>query len=178
MSAYLDRLRVVHRQLGIPETYLESTRLPLCLEPQQLVATEPDYYQRPQKLTPAANAAWLAMRQAAADEGVDLFLISAFRGVDYQSGLIRKKLDSGQDLPEILSVVAAPGFSEHHTGRAVDLGTSNCPALQEEFEDTPAFRWLDRHAAAYGFTLSYPQDNPYGISYEPWHWCFADHFPT
>jgi D-alanyl-D-alanine carboxypeptidase len=40
----------------------------------------------------------------------------------------------------------------------------------ESFEHTEAFAWLQGHAAAYGFRMSYPRGNVHGISYEPWHW--------
>ena len=169
---YLARLRKIHRELGIPEDFLETTRLPLCFEPVDLMVTEPDFYQRPQKLTPDAHLAWIAMRQAAAADDVVLHLISAFRGVDYQRELIHKKLQKGDLIDQILTVVAAPGFSEHHTGRAVDLNTAGCTVLQEEFEKTDAFQWLVSRAQDFGFALSYPRDNPWDIVYEPWHWCY------
>ncbi|MBT8145423.1 MAG: D-alanyl-D-alanine carboxypeptidase family protein, partial [Gammaproteobacteria bacterium] len=63
-------------------------------------------------------------------------------------------------------------FSEHHTGRALDLNTDGCAVLQEEFENTSAFQWLMAEAQSFGFILSYPRDNPWGIVYEPWHWCY------
>jgi len=168
----MHKVKASHAALGIPADFVQSCKLPLCQEPPELVPTEPDYYQRPQNLTPAAFAAWQSMKQAAADSGVEIFLISAFRSVQYQHDLILAKLQKGQELAEILTVNAAPGFSEHHTGRAVDLGTSGCPALVEEFENTVAFQWLTTHAGRFGFVLSYPRDNVSGISYEPWHWCF------
>jgi len=171
-SDYLARLRKIHRELGIPEDFLDTTRLPLHIEPDDLVATEADYYQRPQKLTLAAHLAWISMRTAAARDGVILHLISAFRGIDYQRELIRKKLQKGHAIEEILTVVAAPGFSEHHTGRAIDLNTDDCAVLQQEFENTEAFQWLKSNAQDYGFALSYPRDNSWGIDYEPWHWCY------
>ena len=172
MPEFLARLRKAHQELGIPDEFLENPGLPLCIEPESLVDTEPDYYQRPQRLTAAAHSAWLAMRQAAATDGVILHLISAYRGIDYQSELIRKKLQKGEQLEDILAVVAAPGFSEHHTGRAIDLNTDDCAVLEEEFENTIAFQWLKERAGEFGFVLSYPRDNPWGIAYEPWHWCF------
>ncbi len=158
--------------LGIPESFMASCGLPLCLEPPDLVATELDYYSRPQRLTPECCAAWSAMKSDAHAQEVTLFLISAFRSIEYQHQLIAKKIAGGQAIDDILKVNAAPGFSEHHTGRAIDIGTLNCPALVEEFEKTAAFQWLETNAGGYGFSLSYPRNNPYGIAYEPWHWCF------
>lgn len=167
-----QRLARMHESLGIPEDYAETCSLPLCEEPAELVDTEPDFYQRPQRLTPEAFAAWSRMRDAAHREGISLFLISAFRGYQYQHDLIAGKLQEGRGIGEILRVNAAPGHSEHHSGRAVDLGTLGCDALSEKFENTQAYQWLIEKAAGFGFSLSYPRDNPFGIEFEPWHWCY------
>ena len=69
-----------------------------------------------------------------------------------------------------LPIFAAPGFSEHHTGRALDIGTPGFVDLEENFETTAAFAWLQVHAEEFGFTLSYPKGGTRGIGYEPWHW--------
>ena len=66
------------------------------------------------------------MKSCAAESEITLHLISAYRSPDYQYELLKRKLDAGQSLEQILQVNAAPGYSEHHTGRAVDVGT---PAL-------------------------------------------------
>lgn len=169
---FQQRVLALHRALGIPADYMETCRLPLCVEPEQLVDTEPDFYQRPQRLTPAAFAAWRAMKVKAADSGVSIFLISAFRSIQYQHDVIAAKLRSGRTIEDILAVNAAPGFSEHHSGRAVDIGTHGCDALVRAFENTDAFRWLNEQAAGFGFHMTYTPDNDFGIEYEPWHWCF------
>jgi D-alanyl-D-alanine carboxypeptidase len=78
-------------------------------------------------------------------------------------------------LQEILKVNAAPGFSEHHSGRAIDIGTPGQPPAEESFEHTAAYAWLDAHAEQFGFRLSYPRGNSHGISYEPWHWYWIGH---
>lgn len=169
---YLHQLRNIHRELGIPEDYGTSRGLAPHSEPERLVATENDFYDRPQRLIEPAHLAWLAMKSAAASEDIPLYLISAFRSVEQQHKLILSKLANGRLLDDILAVVAAPGYSEHHTGRAIDLSTTDCQALEEEFEKTPAFEWLTRNAERFGFHLSYPRDNSHGICYEPWHWCF------
>ena len=77
-------------------------------------------------------------------------------------------------IEEVLTVCAPPGFSEHHTGRAVDLSTPGSPELEIEFDQTPAYAWLTKRAAEFGTYLSYPVGNPRGYHYEPWHWCFQD----
>ncbi len=85
---------------------------------------------------------------------------------------------AGQNWEEIFRVSAPPGCSEHHTGRAVDIGTPHCKVLDEEFEQTEAFDWLVRFAGKFGFRLSYPRGNSCGYAYEPWHWCFVKDFPS
>ena len=124
-------------------------------------------------LTPAAAAAWRALKAAARKDGIAVYLASAYRSVARQVEIIQTKLDAGMDIEEILTLCAAPGYSEHHTGRAVDIATPGSPELEVEFENTAAFQWLSRHAAGFGFTLSYPRGNAAGYVYEPWHWCFG-----
>lgn len=171
---YLDRVRKFHDSLGIPEDYLDTCELPLCVEPTVLVETELDFYDRPQQLTPKTLVAWTSMKGAASREGCKFFLISAFRDLEYQHDLIARKVAQGRLLEEVLRVNAAPGYSEHHTGRAIDIGTVNCDSLTKEFDQTQAFAWLEINAARFGFSMTYPQDNVYGIDYEPWHWCFRE----
>lgn len=168
----VEALQAIHRGLQIPEDYVDTCGLPFCAEPDELAAAGADVFGRPAQLEPTALRGWQRMQQAAAAAGVDLHLVSAFRSIDYQAQLLARKLASGRSLQDVLSVNAAPGFSEHHTGRAIDIGTSGCPPLEEEFDQTQAFRWLSEHAKEFGFLLSYPKGSSGIICYEPWHWCF------
>ncbi len=127
---------------------------------------------RPVRLEKGAAEAWEAMRAAAERGGVRLLLLSGFRSVGRQTEIIEGKMRLGVGWEDILKVSAYPGHSEHHTGRAVDLGSPDCPHLSEAFESTGEFGWLVAHAGAFGFTLSYPRSNRHGIAYEPWHWCW------
>jgi len=131
-----------------------------------------DVFDREQKMTAQAAQAWFILRDEAATEGITLQVVSAFRPVDYQAGIIRKKLEAGQGIKDILRVSAAPGYSEHHSGRALDLTTPGFKPLEEEFEKSPAFEWLKNRAGVYGFKMTYPRNNCHGLSYEPWHWCW------
>jgi len=110
------------------------------------------------------------MVSAAADDGIRLLIVSGFRTFDYQAQLIRKKLAAGQTIGEILTVNAAPGFSQHHTGTAVDVASPGSRPLTEEFENSEAFQWLVENAARFGFSMTYPRANRWGFVYEPWHW--------
>jgi D-alanyl-D-alanine carboxypeptidase len=173
LLAVTRQLAALHLELGIPASYALDRKL----QP-QLEARESDLVtiglneQRPVRLVTDAAAAWRRMRHAAAAQQIPLVPLSGFRSIPRQAEIIRGKLAAGHALPDILRYIAAPGFSEHHTGRAVDIGAPEHLDLDEDFARTPAFRWLERHAGDFGFRLSYPRDNPHGIGYEPWHWCW------
>ncbi|MBN8887699.1 MAG: M15 family metallopeptidase [Rudaea sp.] len=160
--------------LGVPRDYGRVRGLRRVREPRRLASIGRDTQGREQYLAPHAARAWMRMREAAAQAGVELEIVSAFRGIEYQLGILKRKLDRGQSMQEILRVSAAPGYSEHHTGRALDITTPGYTALEEEFERSPAFAWLRKNAGTYKFSLSYPRGNPHGIAYEPWHWCWHD----
>lgn len=163
-------LRELHQELGIPDNYgLDGSR-PVFEEAVDLVEVGPNLVGRMQRLAPETARMWVKMVDAAAADGVVLLIVSGFRGFDYQARLIRKKINAGQEVSEILKVNAAPGFSEHHTGRAVDIATPGSRPLTEEFESSDAFRWLSENAARFGFSMTYPRDNACGFIYEPWHW--------
>ena len=144
----------------------------LVREATQLVSVGADIYGRDQKLSPEAAAAWQSMKTAAGKDGQTLQLVSAYRSVDYQKQIIQRKRAAGQSWEQILRVSALPGYSEHHTGRTIDITSPDCKPLTEDFDSTSAFAWLTLHAAEFGFTMTYPPNNPLGVAYEPWHWTF------
>jgi len=166
-----DRLHDLLDDLDISgESYAAETGLRWTLEPALLAFAGRDRYRRPLWLETQTAKLWLRMQQAAAKDRTALQAISGFRGHAYQAGIFARKIARGLTIPEILTVNAAPGFSEHHSGRALDISAPGLPAAEESFEDSPAFEWLSRNAADFGFRLSYPRDNVHGITYEPWHW--------
>lgn len=169
----LHRLGERLERLGVDATGYEArTGLAQVAEPDRLAFAGFDRYRRALWLRAGAANAWRRMRIAAQRDGVALEAISGYRSHDYQLGIFERKLARGQAVEEILQVNAAPGYSEHHSGLALDIGTPGEPPAEETFEDTPAFAWLREHAGAHGFSMSYPRGNPHGIVYEPWHWCF------
>ena len=170
------KLSRLHLELGIPASYAVDRRLAPHFD-----AVETDLFDvgindagRPIRLIRPAAEAWVRMRQAAARNDVELIPVSGFRSIARQTDIFREKLAAGNRLEDILRYVAAPGFSEHHTGRALDIGSPEHAELDEDFAQTGAYRWLDSHAGEFGFTLSYPRGNPHGIGYEPWHWCWHE----
>lgn len=173
-SLPLDRLQQRLDQLGLDDAdYATRTGLPLVAEPAHLALAGFDRYRRPLWLTRAAARGWQRMQLAAATYGIALEAISGYRSHAYQLGIFERKRARGLSVAQILTVNAAPGYSEHHGGNALDISSPGEPAAEESFEHTVAFAWLQQHAATFGFHMSYPRDNPYGIVYEPWHWCLA-----
>lgn len=157
--------------LGIPRDYGRTRKLRMQREPARLVAIGTDIHGRTQWLQPRAARALARMREAAAGDGIELQIVSAFRSIEYQLGIVERKRARGLSIDEILRASAAPGYSEHHSGRCVDFTAPGFDALEQEFERSPAFAWLQRNASRFGFTLSFPRGNIHGIAYEPWHWC-------
>lgn len=173
---YGEMLRRLHRELGIAPDYGADRGLTIHSEPApaNLVTVATTVNGRAIQLVAPAATAWHRMARAAADDSVELVPLSGYRSVARQADIMRAHLAHGRPLADLLASVAAPGYSEHHSGRALDLGVSESDDLSEAFGETPAFAWLSAHAATYGFHLSYPRGNPHGLVYEPWHWCWRD----
>jgi D-alanyl-D-alanine carboxypeptidase len=172
-TQFSERIANHLRELGIPADYGPLRGLAEQAEAMHLVAARTLEDGRELKLAPEAAAAWAKMKIDAERDRIQLLLISGFRSYDHQRSIIERKLAAGDALESVLRVNVAPGFSEHHTGRAVDIGTPGCLPLSEDFERTVAFAWLASHAERHGFRLSYPRRNPHGVIYEPWHWLFT-----
>ncbi|HEY1075208.1 MAG TPA: M15 family metallopeptidase [Fontimonas sp.] len=172
-AAYRSRVEAALAALGIAADWPARHQLPLVIEARRLTPVGLGTDGRDKLLGYSAARAWRTMRAQAAADGVELQLVSAFRSVEFQTALIAAKLQRGMALDEVLRINAPPGYSEHHGGQALDIGTPGCAALDEAFELTPAFAWLNAHAPRHGFSLSYPRGNRQGFLYEPWHWCFG-----
>ena len=114
----------------------------------------------------------LRMREEAKKDGVYLVFLSGYRSIKMQNEIFYSlKSIRNQDAAERARVSAPPGYSEHSTGFAIDIGdaTQRETDFETEFENTKAFRWLKNNAAMFHFKLSFNKDNKY-IDYEPWHW--------
>lgn len=163
----------IFKQLGIPASYGQSPSLQRFDEPEILVDAGPNVMGRPQRLTPETNQAWKEMTTAAAADSIELLLVSGYRSIEDQASLIWNKLCEGQPIDAILKVNTAPGFSQHHSGRAIDITTPSVRPLTEPFDESPAFQWLEKNAVRFGFVQPYGKNNDQDLSYEPWHWFFA-----
>ena len=116
----------------------------------------------------------LNMREEARKDGVYLVFLSGYRSINLQNDIFYSlKSIRNQDAVERARVSAPPGYSEHSTGFAIDIGdaTQRETDFETEFENTNAFKWLVKNAAKFHFKLSFNKNNKY-IDYEPWHWRF------
>ena len=114
----------------------------------------------------------LKMREDAKNDGIYLVFLSGYRSINLQNDIFYSlKSIRNQEAAERARVSAPPGYSEHSTGFAIDIGDANHREtdFETEFENTDAFRWLTKNAAKYHFKLSFNKNNKY-IDYEPWHW--------
>jgi len=114
----------------------------------------------------------LKMREEAKKDGIYLVFLSGYRSINLQNDIFYSlKSIRNQEAAERARVSAPPGYSEHSTGFAIDIGdaTQRETDFETDFENTEAFRWLIKNAAKFHFKLSFNKDNKY-IDYEPWHW--------
>ncbi|MCB0336562.1 MAG: M15 family metallopeptidase [Bdellovibrionales bacterium] len=169
-------LAVIYQELGIAENWAEVRGV--VYYPEAAVAdlqvVSIDFDGKPFILDASVSDRWNQLLGAAEKDGVRILPFSGFRSYRYQRGLIKRQLHHGRTIDDILTGLAAPGCSEHHTGRAIDLTSECCKPLGEEFENTDAFKWLQTHASRFGLVMSFPRNNEFGYIYEPWHWCFQE----
>ncbi len=119
-----------------------------------------------------------AMMDDAAAAGLNLYVISSFRTMEYQEGLFEKRVNQrmaeGYSRAVAENIVAEgtarPGTSDHQLGLAVDFNT-----IEDGFEKTAEYKWLISHCADYGFILRFPEDKEdiTKVMYEPWHYRYV-----
>ncbi|MGG2083433.1 M15 family metallopeptidase [Lysinibacillus pakistanensis] len=158
--------------------------------PNQTLPTEPTYingillankiYPLPSTFAPRENKearqALDKMLAAAKKQGFDFVAFSGYRSFDYQTTLYNNYVNrDGQAAADRYS--ARPGYSEHQTGLAFDIGERGKENLwlTEEFGETPAGQWLLTNAQDYGFILRFPKNKEdiTGYMYESWHYRYV-----
>jgi D-alanyl-D-alanine carboxypeptidase len=166
---------MMNRQHSVPDIspdLIQSRNLCAYAEATDLERVEIGEDGRDHLLIPAAARAWRELKAAALADNVIVSIGSAFRSVERQIAIVQQKLDTGMPIEDVLKICAPPGYSEHHSGRAVDVATSGHRLLDAQFAQTDAYAWLNKNAGRFGFFLSYPPGNRQGFMYEPWHWCY------
>jgi len=118
--------------------------------------------------------AWQQMAAAARQDRVWLIVVSGWRSWQTQAWLFEQQTQK-QGSPALAARWSAPpGYSEHHTGYALDLSEGIATAdITPAFAESRGYGWLIRFGGDFAFELSYPENNPQGIAWEPWHWRFV-----
>jgi zinc D-Ala-D-Ala carboxypeptidase len=131
--------------------------------------------QRSESLEQNAATAFENLRSAAAAAGVHIIPISGFRTIADQDKLFQRQISRQGSESAAAQLSAPPGYSEHHTGYAIDVGDGNQPTadLKFAFEETAVYRWIQQNGREFGFELSFPPNNAQGVSFEPWHWRYV-----
>ncbi len=132
--------------------------------PQQLTFEDYRIYVLPQTCE-----AFVKMAEAARRDSIELIADSGFRSPAFQRSIIRRRMEKGDRFEKVLESVAPPGYSEHHTGRTLDL----CPS-EARFAFSDAYHWLKEHAPEYGFFETLPEDPAAPLTWESWHWTYLD----
>ncbi|KAF1305271.1 M15 family metallopeptidase [Enterococcus saccharolyticus] len=143
----------------------------------------------PMQLDKRVIQAYEDLSQAANDAGFPLAIVSAYRSVSYQEQVFQQNVDlcmsQGMTKEEAIAktkeTITEPGYSEHHTGLAIDIVDEhwqmNYPKeiLDEEFGESEGGKWLAKHAREFGFIVRYPKDKESitQITYEPWHFRYV-----
>ena len=119
-----------------------------------------------------------ALINAAYNDEINLWIASGYRSVEEQESVldraVQRRMADGMTYENAYEdariTIQAPGYSEHHTGLAVDFND-----VEDDFRETEAYTWLQEHAAEYGFVERYPKgkESITGIDYEPWHYRYV-----
>lgn len=175
----------------ISMTSRDNNSLLILVNPENYIPedyiTELEPVQGKYKMDKRAAESARALLDAANSAGFNMLICSAYRTVEKSAELYERKvnefLNAGytEDTAkkEAAKWVAPPGTSEHHTGLAMDLVSSDYwgyySDLEHDYENFDSFKWMYEHCAEFGFILRYPKDKQEitGITYEPWHYRYV-----
>ena len=109
------------------------------------------------------------MVKAAKNDGVSIYNVSGYRSYNTQKNLYNNYV-SRDGVVKADTYSARAGTSEHQTGLATDVNS-----VSTSFENTNAFKWLEKNSYKYGFILRYPKGKEHitGYMYEPWHYRYV-----
>ena len=115
--------------------------------------------------------------EAARKDHISLKVAAGFRSVELQRSLFESGAKKkGISKKAYAWWTAPPGYSEHHTGLAVDFvdpARSETNFTPARFSKTLVYGWLKVHAPEFGFELSFQGGNGLPVAFEPWHWRYV-----
>lgn len=154
-----DTLMLVNKYYKLDEDY----------EPEDLVYMESPYSYKGGYVRQEVYNAFKDMVNDAYKEDINLYSVSPYRSYQTQKGLY-ELYASGDGYERADTYSARAGFSEHQTGLAIDINSTD-----DSFAYTEEAKWLKENAYRYGFILRYPKDKEYitGYQFEPWHYRYV-----
>lgn len=172
VSPFYENIKTIEHPYELCVLVNKYNKLPSQFNQYNLVNMDSKYTLRDGKkylLAGVAYDKYVQMWNDARKQGLYMVVVSAHRTEDYQRGLYNNKVrNSGKVYADAYS--ARPGHSEHQTGLAMDIGST-----QTSFEYSAEFRWLQKHAHEYGYIMRYPKGKEWitGYAYEPWHYRYV-----
>lgn len=156
-----DNLLIVNKFYYLEEDFI----------PDNLVSIDSKYGRG--EIKEEAYQAFLELYEEASKEDLHPYISSPYRSYNRQNQLYTN-YSNKDGINKADTYSARPGYSEHQTGLAMDLGTSNNTNIND-FENSKEFEWMQKSAHKYGFILRYPKGKEYitGYMYEPWHYRYV-----
>ena len=165
----INYLALVNKQNKLPDDWEEKVEL----------VESKNKYGETYKVEKKALEKFLELREELSKEGIYIELDSVTRSVAEQQTLWDTwTVEYGEDY--VKKYVAVPGYSEHHTGLAIDIciekDGKRINDNDEMIAEKEIFSKIHEKLAKYGFILRYLEgkDDITGYSYEPWHFRFID----
>lgn len=153
----------VNKYYTLPENYI----------PDNLTDISNRYAYANHKIIKEANDAYVALWQAAKEDGLTLIVNSSFRTHEAQEKMYNQvKNTKGTKVAD--KTVARPGNSEHQTGLSIDIFDVTNVSMTN-YKETEVYSWLQENAYKYGFIERYPEgkENITGNNPEAYHWRYV-----
>ena len=167
-----ERLKSIYNDYSLELSLLDSNKI--IEEEENLVLWGHDIYKRKIFISHRSRPYLFSLDSAAKSNDITLLIISGYRSYLKQAQIINNKLESGKPLSQILKENELPGYSQHHTGSAIDICTENDNTLAINFQYSREYKWLIKNAHLYNYYLSYSDTTTSNINFEPWHWYYKE----
>ncbi len=157
---YVDGIMIVNKSYALDSSYQPQ-------DPYKEITNE--YLYGPEYLDKTVMEKFLSMQKDASTLGYDLKISSGYRSYKVQVDLYNNyAARDGVDAADTYS--ARAGYSEHQSGLCFDLNGTNA-----NFLETDTGKWVNEHAANYGFILRFPKNKEIetGYNYEAWHFRYV-----
>ena len=166
----IDYLVLVNKQTKLPDDWEETVEL----------ADAKDFEGGTIQVEKEALEQFNKLKEDLHKEGVEIVLDSAYRSVKRQQDLWDEWSADPEKGPEyVKKYVAVPGYSEHHTGLAIDIAIEKDGKViydnDEMIAEKEIFAKIHSKLADYGFILRYLEgrEDSTGYTYEPWHFRYV-----